>query len=180
MVSRKIAQRYAKALINLGRQDGNYEKYAEELSTFSSLFTGVKELGAVLCNPSFSLSRRKAIVAEIAKRLRLSPITINFLHLLLDKDRIRYLPLIATLYRELADEVMGQVRAKVLTAAILTQKQLQGLIEVLQKLLNKKVIVEVEHTPSLIGGLVVNVGGVVYDGSVKTQLIKFKEKLAKG
>lgn len=180
MINRTIARRYAKALMNIGLEDGNYDTYGEEIDTFTVLFQREEQLREVLNNPVFSIPRRQAIIKEIGGKLRLSSITVNFLHLLVDKNRIRYLPDIASLYRELADEAAGRARVHLITAHELSKQKLTELTAGLQDLVGKQVVMEVETDASLIGGVVARIGGMVYDGSVKTQLERLKETLAKG
>ncbi len=180
MINRTIARRYAKALMNIGQEDGKYDTYGEELDAFTDLFQREEQLREVLNNPAFSILRRQAIIQEIGKRLRLSSLTVNFLHLLVDKNRMRYLPDITALYRELADEAAGRARVRLITAHDLSKQKLKELTTGLQDLVGKQVIMEVETDVSLIGGVVARIGGMVYDGSVKTQLERLKETLAKG
>ena len=179
MINRKIARRYAKALMNIGQEDGKYDRYCEELDAFTAIFQGDKQLREVLRNPTFNIPRRQAIVEEIGKRLSLSPVTTNFLRLLVDKDRMVYLADITALYRELVDEAAGRARVKLLTAHDLSQKKIEELTQGLQALVGKQVIMEVATDASLIGGVVARIGDTVYDGSVKTQLAQLKEILAK-
>ncbi len=180
MIKGKIARRYAKALMNIGQQDGNYDTYWEELDAFTSLFQGEKKLREILINPTFGLPRRKAIIKDIGKKMGLSPITTNFLLILVDKNRMRYLPDITSLYQELVDEAAGRTRVHLVTVHDLSKNQLQELTDALRGLVGKEVIMEVEKDPSLIGGVVAKIGGMVYDGSVKTQLERLKESLTKG
>jgi F-type H+-transporting ATPase subunit delta len=180
VINRKIARRYAKALMNIGQEDGKYDTYGKELDAFIALFQREEQLREVLNNPVFSIPRRQGIITEIGKRLGLSPLTINFFHLLVDKNRMRYLPDITALYRELADEAAGRARAHLVTAHDLSKQKLKELTEGLQGLVGKQVIMEVETDPSLIGGVVAQIGGTVYDGSVKAHLERLKEILVKG
>jgi F-type H+-transporting ATPase subunit delta len=91
-----------------------------------------------------------------------------------------YLPDITSLYRELVDEAAGRARARLITAHDLSKKKIEELTQGLQGLVGKQVIMEVETDPSLIGGVVARIGDTAYDGSVKTQLERLKEILAKG
>jgi F-type H+-transporting ATPase subunit delta len=180
VISRKIARRYAKALMNIGQEDGNYKTYGEEIGAFTALFRQEGRLRVVLSNPTFTIPQRRAVITEIGKRLRLTPIIINLLHLLVDNNRIRYLPDIAALYQELADEAAGRARVRLVTAHSLSEKKIQELTQGLQKVVGKQVIMEVATDPALIGGVVARIGGVVYDGSIKAQLERLKIILAKG
>ena len=64
MINRKIARRYAKALMNIGQEDGKYDRYCEELDAFTAIFQGDKQLREVLRNPTFNIPRRQPIVEE--------------------------------------------------------------------------------------------------------------------
>jgi F-type H+-transporting ATPase subunit delta len=180
VISRKIARRYAKALMSIGQKDGNYEAYGEQLNAFASLFQREGVLSAVLSNPTFPIPQRQAIILEVGKRLRLSSVVINLLHLLVDKNRMRYLPDITALYQELVDAAIGRARVKLVTAYELSPKKLKELTHGLRGVVGKEVIMEMETDPSLIGGVVARIGGMVYDGSVKAQLERLRIILAKG
>ena len=180
MINRKIARRYAKALMNIGREDGNYERYLEELQSFTSLFQTEKQLREALINPTFGASPRQAIITEVGTKLGLSQIVMNLLYVLVTKNRIQALPDVTSVYQELVDEVAGRVRVHLITAYELKNHKLQELTHALEGFVQKKVIMEVEQDQSLIGGVVAKIGGMVYDGSLRTQLEAFKELLEKG
>jgi F-type H+-transporting ATPase subunit delta len=180
VISRKIARRYAKALMHIGQKDGNYEAYGEELISFTSLFQQEKKLRAVLNNPTFAIPQRQAIIQEIGERLRLSTIVINLLHFIVDKNRMQSLPDITALYQELVDAVANRARVKLVTAHDLSQKKIEELAQGLQEVVGKQVMMEVETDPSLIGGVVARIGDMVYDGSIKTHLERLRETLLKG
>ncbi len=90
--------------------------------------------------------------------------------LLLDKGRIASLPDIARAHRTLVDEQAGRVRATVTSARPLDPLLETRLKTALEKLSGKKVIFEKREDPALLGGVVAQVGDIVYDGSVRTQL----------
>jgi F-type H+-transporting ATPase subunit delta len=97
--------------------------------------------------------------------------------LLLERGRIRALPAIARAYRELGDQHAGRVRATVTSAQPLAAADLERVRQSLEQRTHKKVMVESQVDPSLIGGLVARVGDLVLDGSVRTQLASLREKL---
>ena len=180
MIARKIARRYAKALLNIGQEDGKYEQYGEDLAAFRSLVDQEKQLRLVLANPTISIPQRQAIIKEIAQRLHLSPLLGNLLQLLVEKNRIQYLSDIEFLYRELADVAAGRTRVTLETSHELSPQALEKLAHGLEGMVGKKVVMEVQTNPSLIGGIVARLEGMVFDGSIRTQLERLREALAKG
>jgi F-type H+-transporting ATPase subunit delta len=102
------------------------------------------------------------------------------LGLLLHKDRLRYLPQIEETYRRLADELSGVLRARITSAVELDAEQLRAIGASLEKQTGKKVALNVNVDPRLIGGVQAEIGGRLFDGSVRTQLKRIEESLMKG
>lgn len=164
-----IALRYARALLDLGIERKNFEQLGRELDRVAGLFHSA-ELAQLFRNPKFTVDARKGVLGELLRRVMVSSLTRNFLLLLVDRNRIAYLPAIAEAFHGLADEHSGRVRAEVTVAQKLSEPDAARLRTVLEKLTGKKVIVEQVEDASIIGGVITRIGGRVYDGSVKTQL----------
>ncbi|MFO0002631.1 MAG: ATP synthase F1 subunit delta [bacterium] len=109
--------------------------------------------------------------------LGLHPHVASFLRLLLDKDRFAALADIAREYRALADAEAGRVRATVTTAAELTPATRDAVANALVRSTGKKVVLETRVDPALLGGLVAQVGGRVYDASLRTRLERLQLSL---
>jgi len=178
--SSAISKRYARALVELGAEQKMVEQYGEELAKVSSAFAAQSALRLILESPTFPLEKKTAILAELIETLRLSGGMKNFLGLLLDKDRIQYLPQIEGNYRKFADELSGILRARIVSASELDGGQRDAIRASLEKQSGKKVELRVDVEPTLIGGIQVEIGGKVLDGSVKTQLKRIEDTLKKG
>ena len=179
MIEGSISRRYSKALFELARESSQEESIGDELERFLSILTE-SPLGAVLSNPGFGLDSRKRILLEVAKSLRLSSLTEQFLALLLDRDRLAFVPSVVASYRYLLNQAKGRVEATVIAAAPLGSTAVERLRESLRRLSGKDVILQEEADPELIGGVVVEFEGKIYDGSVRTQLERMKERIARG
>ncbi len=175
-----ISRRYAKALVNLGVEQQMVEQYGEELGKVRSAFAVEDVLRLVLESPTFLFEKKAAILKDLAQALTLSEGMKKFLGLLLEKDRLRYLPQIEGNYRQFADELSGLLRARVTTAADLGGKQQDAIRTGLEKQTGKKVDLSTKLDPSLIAGVQVAIGGKVFDGSIKTQLKRIEDTLKKG
>lgn len=176
MIEGSLSRRYAKALFQLAVAENREDAVAAELIQFAEVFAQ-PELNHVLNDPAFSRQRRKNIVAEIARALQLSPLVTHFLELLVERDRVSFLPGIAERYRRMLDEKKGQAEARVVTASPLEDADLKRLGETLGKISGKKIILNQETDASLIGGAVVHLEGKIYDGSVAAQLEKMKKQV---
>jgi F-type H+-transporting ATPase subunit delta len=178
VIEGRLARRYTRALFQLAREAGQEEKISQEIEQFYAAFSG-SELQAALTNPAFPMDSRKRILIQVANGLELSVLSIHFLSLLLERDRLAHLPGVVNCYRRLLNEAKGRVEAKVVSAAGLEPAMVERLREQLRGISGKEVVLQQETDPSLLGGLLVDMEGKVYDGSVRTQLEKMKQRIAR-
>ena len=175
-----ISRRYATALVKMGAEESRVEEYGAELARVEGLFASQDLLRLVLESPTFATDKKSAILNDLTAAMSLSEGMKHFLGLLLEKDRIRYLPQISSDYRSLADELSGILRARVTAAVEPDQAQQSGIKKGLEAQTGKKIELKMEVDPELIGGLKVEIGGKVFDGSVRTQLNRIEDTLKKG
>lgn len=180
MISSPVSQRYAKALIDIGRENKRYEDYRTDLEKISSLLKENKELKDCLESPLYDTKALKRIIKRVAHLLNVSQIIVNLLCFLVDKNRISYLPEIVKTYQRIADEISGRVKATIITAYDISPDLLTQVKSVLEKVVQREVYLDVESDPEIIGGVVAKIGDIVYDGSIKTQLAGIKERLIRG
>lgn len=177
MIGLRIARRYAKALLTIGREDGQAEKYKEELGGVVKLLGEQKELEQVVSNPLYDAESRKKVLRAVVERLGLSKVMSSFLFLCFDKGRIQYLKDIYSFYEKLTDELANIVRADFVSAVQLPKESIEKIQAALSKKTGKEVRMDVRVDPALIGGAVTKIGDLVLDGSVRTQLVGLKESL---
>ncbi len=183
MIEGSLARRYTKALFQLAREAGQEETIGREVDDFFAAYIGSdlgSDLQTVLTNPAFDVATRKRILIQVGNTQQLSVLTIHFLSLLLERDRLRHLSGIVSCYRRLLNEAKGRVEAKVFSAAALDLALTERVCEQLGGLSGKDVVLKQEVDPSLLGGMKVELAGKIYDGSVRTQLEKMKQRIARG
>ena len=118
---------------------------------------------------------RKEVLLTVLKKSGFSGVVKNFLNLLLDKNRIGAIEAITEHYSRLTDEASDIARAEIITARSLKKEALGRIERSLEGLTSKKIKSEVREDQDLIGGLVVKIGDLVLDGSIKAQLKGLKE-----
>jgi F-type H+-transporting ATPase subunit delta len=171
-----VASRYAKALLDV-LYPAKAEMGREQLRKFSSLLSQHGDARLVFENPTVSTERRRDLLQKIAVTLALDSPIQNFLGLLIEKNRLDLLDKVVSTYDSLLDEKLGVVKARVTSALELDSRQRDEVSARLQTLTGKKIRMEVSVDASLIGGLVAQVGGTIYDGSIRQQLETFKNSL---
>jgi F-type H+-transporting ATPase subunit delta len=173
-----IARRYAKALMAIGLERGTSEQLSREVRSLAAAIKSSPELAITLTSPAFSRSVREQVLRAVLQRIGASPDVLSFTRLLLDRERVAQIPSISRELDRLSDERAGRIEAVVSSAAPLAPAQEQELLRRLEAMSGKKVQMKVALDPQLLGGVVVKLGDVVYDGSLRTQLQRMREELA--
>jgi len=172
-----LTRRYAKAMVEIGMEEKAVEAYADELAKVKEILSQEELLSQLLDNPTLAQEKKKVVLAELCKALELSEGMVKFLGLLLSKGRLCFLGQIEESYRRQADELSGILSAKITAATELDDVQQQAIAAGLEKQTGKQIALTVEVNADLIGGLQAEIGGRLFDGSVKTQLKRIEESL---
>ena len=176
MADGSLARRYAKALVELGKEDSDVDRFASDLREMAQILRQ-GQLADVLGNPGITQSERKAVLTKVLGRTDFHVHVKSFLSLLVDKNRFSLFTDIVREYEAIADELGRRVRAIVTTSAPLDaglQKQIEA---ALADTMKKQVLVEFKVDANLIGGLVAQVGGKVFDASVRSRLLDLQNSL---
>jgi len=180
LIDSKVSRRYAKALLSLGQEDGNYAEYGQNLKEFGEFCADNEAFIQVVSNRLFSVEERKNILDFVLEKSAYPDSLKNFLRLLLDKNRIGAIHQISDYYSKLTDDISNITRAEVTTARTLAGDAQERLMKALADFTSKDVKMMVREDQSLIGGLVVKIGDMVLDGSVRAQIEGLKESLKRG
>jgi F-type H+-transporting ATPase subunit delta len=180
MRSSAAARRYARALFALAREDHNIDVVRAELARVAAQLEATPELRAALFRPLHPASSRRAVLRKVAEREGLSRNVQNFLLYLIDQRRIVDFDAIVAEFERLADEAAGRLAAEVVSASPLRDDQRERLRRALAARVGREVELEVKVDPALIGGAVAKVGGLLFDGSLRTQLTQLRDNLTRG
>jgi len=176
----RLSKRYARALFSIGQEDGFFSLYGRELEEFTRFYIDNEEFAHAVSSSIFSNEEREKLLQTILDRSGFSDVVINFLNLLVEKNRIKNIESITEYYTGLTDEASNISKAEIITSRPLTEEMLKKINMSIERLTSKKIKPEVKEDKSLIGGIVVKIGDLVLDGSVKTQLEGLKESFKRG
>ncbi|HET7874740.1 MAG TPA: ATP synthase F1 subunit delta [Methylomirabilota bacterium] len=181
MRAREItARRYAKALHALARETGATDAVGRELDAYRGVWAADAQLRDVLTRPWLKPADRRSIAVAVAQQAGAGQPTQRFVGLLAERGRLDHLSEIVAAYRALVDEDQGQARAQVRTRVPLTVEEKRQLGARLEQAVGKRIIIEEQADPTLLGGFVAQIGSFVVDGSLDGQLARMRERLARG
>ena len=169
-IQASLAGRYASALFDLASESGTVSAVESDLETLAAALSESAELAAATTNPQLSRGEQGAAVAAVAKHLKLSELTTNFLGVLAGNRRLSKLPDMISAFKTIAAAQRGEVSAQVTSAHPLTDDQLAALKTKLTARVGRTVMLSADTDPDLLGGLVVTIGSERIDASIRTRL----------
>lgn len=177
-----VAQRYAKALFALGQQEGmsKLEQYGENLSALEGILEEAPELDRLFRNPVISIAEKRNVLSRILGTVGVDPVVKHFCLLLADKERLPLFGEIVESFGKLLDEAWGIVRGRLLTAVNLSKEQQSGILARLEKQTSRQIALKFEVDPSILGGVVLQVGDNVLDASLRAQLGILRDIIKRG
>lgn len=176
MIQRRIARRYAAAILNAARKTDAIDQVESDLGLVSYTLESSPSLARILRSPVIPRERKKSVIEEVFCG-KLHFLTLSFLKLLVEKRREDLIPAIESEYTQLADDARGVVRALVKTAVEMSSEETARLAEVISRITGKTALLSTEVDPSIIGGVVVRIADTVIDGSIWGQLCAIRERL---
>jgi F-type H+-transporting ATPase subunit delta len=179
LIRQSIARRYARGLLAVGERDGRYKDYLDQLDGFLQVVEKGPKIEKALMLPLLEMGKRKELLSDIIKALAMDAVPAALLGLLIERNRMNYLPSICNAYEDLVDNKEGLVRGVGYSAYPVSETAKTRLEEALGAKLSKRVQLDMREDKSLIGGIKVIVGGLRIDGSVKRQLELLNESMMK-
>ena len=157
-------------MFELADEQGVLDQVASDLDRLDQAIHESPELARLIASPVVTREQQGSAVEAIATKLDLNESTKKFLGVLAAKRRLFALPSIVVSFRAMLAAKRGEVQAEVVSAVKLDKKQIKSLQDTVTKHTGKKVQLQAKVDPSLLGGLVVTVGSLQVDASVKRKL----------
>jgi F-type H+-transporting ATPase subunit delta len=164
------------ALLAVAEKDGSLDNVEDELFRFGRVLDREPELGSLLAETARPADGRVALLDRLTEG-KVSPVTAALLRQTVQLPRDRHLDVVSEELAELAAARRDRSVARVATPVALSPEQEQKLTDSLTRLYGRRMSLQIELDPSLLGGLVVQVGGEVIDGSVASKLAAARRSL---
>ena len=171
------ARKYGEALADVAGESGAVTRIKTELDGFGRLLEENAELRETLASPAIPLPPKKNILSEISERLSWTRMTRNFLLVLLERGRLEKFEEVLLAYRDVLDDQAGVVRAEVVSAHELDEEIQQQLKDTVKELTGKQARLTFRVEDGLIGGLRLQIGSMVYDGTIRSRLEQVRKGL---
>jgi F-type H+-transporting ATPase subunit delta len=172
-----VARRYAQALFSEAKAENITQDVITQLSAISALYDASEDFKVLVKNPLISKHEKQSVINELKNRGALDEFLYKFLTLLVSKNRLSLLNLIAEQVMAMDMKDRGEAEAIITVASAMDDASRSSLNDVLSKLTGKKITIRETVDASILGGVIAQVESSLYDASVKGQLNKIKEQL---
>lgn len=176
MSANELAKRYGQALLTLAAEQFIQRQVADELKALVALIGREPALKACLANPTLPVAAKQAILDQIMAPV-CSPLTRNFVGLLVRNRRAALLAELVQFLEARLDEEEGRVEVRVESALPMTDADQADFMHRLTQWLNKKVELEIAVVPELLAGITIRIGDRLIDGSCRGQLMRMRQVL---
>ncbi len=176
-MSTGIAGRYAAAVFELAKDGKALKTLEADVDALDAALTASAPLREMIASPLISRDEQGAAIAAIAAKMKLSDLTANTLGLMAAKRRLFVLPALINVLRERIATEKGEVTAEVISATALSAEQSAKLTATLKARVGKDVKLKTIVDESLIGGLVVKLGSMMIDTSIRAKLAGLKNAM---
>jgi F-type H+-transporting ATPase subunit delta len=173
----EVSRRYARALIAVAKQKGEHERVLNEVTAIAKILKTESQARSYFANPLIASEQKRAVIKNTFAGKGLMEEVYNLLLLLVDKKRMGRFEEIAEAYQAQMDSEHGVTRGFAKSAKALSDEGKKDLESKIKQILNKKIILTYKEDPTLLGGIVAQVGGWTFDDSIETHLIKLNEEL---
>ena len=169
-IQASLAGRYALALFELARDEKKIEAVGQSLAGLKQALAESSELAELTTSPLIGRGDKARAIGAVAEHMKLDPLTRNFLGVLAQNGRLSKLGQAIRAFNLLAASHRGEITAEVTSARPLDDDQVAQIKQHLRTRMGRDIAVEMNVDPTILGGLVVQIGSQRIDGSIRTKL----------
>ncbi len=173
-----LANRYSKAIFYAAKSGSKLEQVNKDLADITATIEADDNFRKIIASGAIATEKMRQIFNAIAEKAKLDDMTKHFIEILVENKRSSIIPQISGKLNNLILKDNNTVKAQVISAKKLDDKELDNVQATLSKKLGKNVIAENIVDQEIIGGLKVKIGSTLFDDSTATKLDRLKQSLA--
>tara|TARA_Y100001970_G_scaffold34916_2_gene43187 strand:+ start:9854 stop:10411 length:558 start_codon:yes stop_codon:yes gene_type:complete len=175
--SSEISQRYALALYELSKESNKTDEFTTNIISFIKVFNSNENLRNFVKDPTYSSEDQKKIFEKVLNIMNLNKIVKNFFTLLIIKKRIFFIDKIIDEFLKIVSFKKGEISAKLISSKKIDEKTLLEIEKEISENMKGSIKLNYKIDESLIGGIVLQVGSLMIDTSIKSKLQKYKKTM---
>ena len=173
--SRGISERYALALLELSNEVNKTDEYVSILSSFMTIYNSDDNLKNYIKNPTNTNQNQKEVFDKILNIMKADKIIKNFFFILIIKKRIFFLDNIIEEFLKLISHKRGEIGANLISAKKIDEKTILDIEKEISANIKSSIKLKSKVDETLIGGVIIQIGSLMIDTSIKNKLEKYKK-----
>ena len=173
--SNTTSRSYALALYELAKENSELNKVEDGINGIKTLLIESSHFQEMILDPTVSKEEKNKVITKIADQYSFCQSLKKFLGFLTIKNRLFFLNQIIDSFLNLVSSSKGELKAKLLSSKELSKAELEKVRNELSKDFQSPINIDYKYDPDLIGGLVIQVGSIMIDNSIKSKM-KIKKK----
>ena len=173
--SSEISQRYALALYELSKDRNQTEEFVSNIINFMKIFNSSEELKNFVKNPTYSVESQRIIFEKILTLMNFNKMVKNFFLILIAKKRIFFLDTIIEEFLKLISHKRGEISGSLISSKKIDEKTVLNIEREISENIKRSIKLKSKIDESLIGGIVIQIGSLMIDTSIKNKLQKYKK-----
>ena len=175
--SNSTSKSYALALFEIAKEKSELNKVEDEINSFKILINESSDFKEMILNPVINKEEKNKTILKIADHFNISETLKNFLGFLIFKNRLFFLNQIIESFLDFASNSKGELNAKLLSSKKLSKEELEKIKSELSKDFKTPIKINYKFDPELIGGLIIQVGSVMVDTSIRNKLRQLEKSM---
>ena len=175
--SNSTSKSYALALYQLAKENSELEKVENEMNGLKKLLIDSSDFREMISNPTIQKEEKKNIISTIAQNNNFSKTGKKFLGFLAIKNRLFFLNQIIESFLNFLSNTKGELKAKLLSSKELSKIEIEKIEKELSSDFKSPIKIEYKYEPSLIGGLIIQVGSIMVDNSIRNKLRQLEKSM---
>ena len=173
--SSEISQRYALALYELSKENDLTQEFESNILTFLKIYKSNQDLVNFIKNPTNTIENQKIVFEKILNNLKLNKLMKNFFLILIINKRIFFIDKIFDEFLKLISTKRGEISANLISSKKIDKENLLNIEKEISTSLNRSIKMNYKLDENLIGGIIIQIGSLMIDTSLKNKLQKYKK-----
>ncbi len=175
--SNSTSRSYALALYELSKENSDLDKIETEMRSFEKLLKESSDFKEMILSPTVSKEEKKNVIFMIIEKNNFSLNLKNFLGFVALKNRLFFLNSIIENFLNLVSKGKGELKGKLISSKELSQTEKQKIEDSLSKDFKSSLNLDYSYDPDLVAGLIIQIGSIMIDTSIKTKLKKLEKNM---
>ena len=175
--SNSTSKSYALALYELAKENSELNKVEDGINGIKQLLNESSDFEEMILSPTVTKEEKNKVIIKIVDQYNFCQTLKKFLGFLTIKNRLFFLNQIIGSFLDLISSSKGELKAKLLSSKKLSKSELEKIRNELSKDFQSPIKIDYKHDPDLIGGLVIQVGSVMVDASIKSKLRQLQKSM---